>query len=161
MNIFYLSHSPRKAAKYHCDKHVVKMILEACQMLFTAHWVITGGNSLQGCPYPPYKAAFKNHPCTIWARESLTNYKWLCRLGRYLCKEYTFRYKKIHKCYPYIKWLRRNLPPIIDIGRTTVALAMPDKYKTDCPVKSYRRYYKGDKSYFAVWEFTDTPYWYE
>ena len=40
MNIFYLDSDPRIAAKYHCDKHVVKMILESGQMLSTAHRVV-------------------------------------------------------------------------------------------------------------------------
>ena len=39
MNIFVLDKDPKKAAKYHCDKHCVKMILEAGQMLCVAHWV--------------------------------------------------------------------------------------------------------------------------
>ena len=28
MNIFVLDNDPRQCAEYHCDKHVVKMILE-------------------------------------------------------------------------------------------------------------------------------------
>ena len=39
-NIFYLDHDPRIAARYDCDKHVVKMILETVQMLSTAHRVV-------------------------------------------------------------------------------------------------------------------------
>ena len=39
MNIFVLDRDPEVAARYHCDKHVCKMILEAGQMLCTAHWV--------------------------------------------------------------------------------------------------------------------------
>ena len=42
MNIFYLDKDPVKAAKYSCDKHVVKMILESAQMLCTAHRVQDG-----------------------------------------------------------------------------------------------------------------------
>ncbi len=161
MNIFFLSYSARRAAKYHCDKHVVKMILETCQMLYTAHWIITDGDSLTDCPFTPYKPAFKNHPCNVWLRESLSNYKWLCRLGIYLCKEFTHRYKKIHRCHPFIKWLRKNQPPISDIGLTPAAKAMPGIYKSDCPVKSYRKYYINDKSGFATWKFTPIPYWYQ
>lgn len=36
MNIFILDSDIRKSAKYHTDKHCVKMILEHCQMLCTA-----------------------------------------------------------------------------------------------------------------------------
>ena len=37
MNIFHLDKNPIKCALYHCDKHVVKMILETAQMLSTAY----------------------------------------------------------------------------------------------------------------------------
>ena len=40
MNLFLLHSNARKAAQMHCDKHCVKMILEVCQLLYTAHWVI-------------------------------------------------------------------------------------------------------------------------
>ena len=33
MNIFVLDRDPYKAAEMMCDKHVVKMIVESCQML--------------------------------------------------------------------------------------------------------------------------------
>lgn len=36
MNIFFLDRNIRKCAAYHCDKHVVKMILESTQLLSTA-----------------------------------------------------------------------------------------------------------------------------
>ena len=42
MNIFYLDKNPVVAAQMSCDKHVVKMILEAAQMLCTAKRVLDG-----------------------------------------------------------------------------------------------------------------------
>lgn len=42
MNIFYLSKDPELAAQYHCDKHVVKMIIEYAQLLSTAHRLVDG-----------------------------------------------------------------------------------------------------------------------
>ena len=39
MNIFVLDEDPVKAAEYHCNKHVCKMILESAQMLCTTHWI--------------------------------------------------------------------------------------------------------------------------
>ena len=42
MNIFVLDKNPIKAAQQHCDKHVVKMILESAQMLSTAHRILDG-----------------------------------------------------------------------------------------------------------------------
>ena len=40
MNIFFLSWNPETCAQMHCDKHVVKMILETAQILCTAHRVV-------------------------------------------------------------------------------------------------------------------------
>ena len=42
MNIFYLSHNQIECAKWHVDKHVVKMIVEYAQLLSTAHRVTRG-----------------------------------------------------------------------------------------------------------------------
>ena len=38
MNIFILDEDLDKCAEYHVDKHIVKMPLEAGQMLCTVHW---------------------------------------------------------------------------------------------------------------------------
>ena len=35
MNIFYLDNDPVKSAELHCDKHVVKMIIEYAQLMKT------------------------------------------------------------------------------------------------------------------------------
>ena len=39
MNIFFLDTDTKKCAEYHCDKHVVKMILETAQLLCGVHHV--------------------------------------------------------------------------------------------------------------------------
>ena len=48
MNIFYLHSDPKTCASMHCDKHVVKMILETAQMLSTAHHELDGENVVEG-----------------------------------------------------------------------------------------------------------------
>ena len=42
MNIFYLDPNPQIAAELHCDKHVVKMVIEYGQLLSTAHRMLDG-----------------------------------------------------------------------------------------------------------------------
>ena len=42
MNIFYLNRDPIECALQHCDKHVVKMIIEYAQLMSTAHRVLDG-----------------------------------------------------------------------------------------------------------------------
>ena len=153
MNIFFLHWDPRICAVMHVDKHVIKMILETCQLLCTTHHVTNSNYT------PPYKMTHKNHPCTIWVRESQSNYKYLVRLGKALCKEYTYRYNKIHKCESYIKELGKNIPLIPDIGFTSPAQAMPDMYKSDDAIESYRAYYFFEKTDLHSWKKRNIPDW--
>ena len=141
MNIFFLDFNPRRAANYHCDKHVVKMILETAQLLYCAHWM-TNPSLL---PETAYRKTHPNHPCAIWVRESLPNYTWLCELGVALCEEYTFRYSKTHKTEHHIRWLSENPPALPNIGVTLIRQAMPGEYKRPNPVDAYRTYYIENK----------------
>jgi hypothetical protein len=136
----------------HVDKHVVKMPLETAQILCTVHWQV--GNQA------PYKSTHKKHPCTIWAGQSIQNYMWLCELGLELCKEYTHRYAKTHKCEDIINWCIINTPNLPDAVITPYALAMPDEYKTSKdPIECYRNYYIGAKSHIHTWKNRQKPYW--
>lgn len=142
MNIFFLSLDPDEAARLHCDKHVVKMILETAQLLYTAHWVYESP-----LPEGAYRKTHPNHPCARWVRESLANYTWLCRLGMALCAEYTFRYNKTHKTQGHLTWLSTHSPGgLVDVGWTLPRLAMPEEYHDNDPVTAYRMYYVGAKS---------------
>ena len=155
MNIFFLDEDVKKCAQYHVDKHVVKMILETAQLLCGVHHVTAHDTS-----HVPYKLSHKNHPCSIWCRESLSNYLYLCELGLELCKEYTYRYGKRHKSQDVIEWCLINKPNIPDIEFTEPAKAMPDEYKVKSVVESYRNYYVGAKKQLANWKKRTIPSWY-
>ena len=149
MNIFLLHLDPEKCAQMHVDKHVVKMILETAQMLCTVHHVTK--TKWKHTYTPPYKETHKNHPCNVWLRESTDNYVWLVTLGLELCKEYTYRYGKIHKCQSYIEELGLNIPPLPEIGLTPHKQAMPEYYKSDNSQESYRAYYFFEKHELFNW----------
>lgn len=159
MNIFFLDFDVKKCAKFHCDKHVVKMILETAQLLCSAHHVTIHG-TIHDTIQVPYKLSHKNHPCSIWVRESLSNYLYLCELGLALGEEYTYRYGKTHKSIEVIQWCLTNRPNIKDIGFTTPPLAMPDEYKVESVIDSYRNYYKGAKSTIVSWKNREKPDWF-
>ena len=72
MNIFALSRCPMQSAWWLDDIRKNKMILESAQMLSTAVRVLSPDTDLS-----VYKVAYLNHPCTIWARQSRDNFKWL------------------------------------------------------------------------------------
>lgn len=152
MNIFILDADFETNAKYHCDKHVVKMITEHNQILSTVHW-------LSGS-YAPYKATHINHPCCIWARKSLDNYVYLCWLNIYLCREYTHRYNKTHAGELVVNELRTKFPNIPIIGLTPFAQAMPDDVKDSNPITAYRNYYKKHKQHIASWKNREVPEWF-
>jgi hypothetical protein len=40
-----------------------------------------------------------------------------------------------------------------------MALAMPDEIKLECPVKSYRNFYRHNKVKFAEWKYSQKPKW--
>ena len=151
MNIFVLDYDIKKCARYHCDKHVVKMILESVQMLSVAVR-LNGVN--QG-----YAIIHENHPCSKWARESISNWKWLRKLASELNREYKFRFerKNNHKSYDLIQELA--IPKIKDKGLTSFALAMPEKYKHNDPIISYRSFYLGEKRKLFKWTKRKMPAW--
>lgn len=151
----------KKCAEYHCDKHVVKMVLETAQLLCSAHHVIdqVTNKYRPSNDQVPYKLAHKNHPCSIWVRESLDNYLYLCELGLALCNEYTYRYGKRHKSQDVIEWCVTNKVNICYKGITEPPRAMPDQYKTSDVVESYRNYYNGEKLKFSKWKGRDVPKW--
>ena len=155
MNIFWLDWDLKKCAEYHCDKHCTKMIVEYAQLLCTAHHMTQKTQR-----DIPYKLVHKNHPCAIWARQSLSNYLILCELGLELCTEYTLRYKKKHKSQQVLEWCLINKLEVTDEGFTNPPLAMPDEFKTDDVIQSYRNYYIGAKKSFAKWKNRDVPIWF-
>ena len=123
MNIFYLHPNPQTAARMHCDKHCVKMILEYAQLLSTAHRVLDGDDANPNL----YKIAHKNHPSTIWTRSSKQHYKWLFRWFRKLNIEYGIRYGKVHKSWEKLNGILKFPPKSIkDNGWVAPPQCMPD-----------------------------------
>jgi hypothetical protein len=180
MNLFFLDISPKKAASYHCDKHVVKMILETAQLLYSAHWILNKDTDwVLMAPFGGYKKTHTGHPLSVWVRSSIVNYLYTCSLGLYLCAEYTDRYNRIHKTQQHLEWLVNNIPktpsytdkidyktkrffgkPFVK-GMTPIPLCMPEIYFTNCAVESYRKYYIGDKKGFAKWKHNYKPPWWK
>lgn len=151
MNIFYLDPDPRICAEYHCDKHVVKMILESCQML---------SNALPE-DEAPYRRTHYNHPCSVWVRQSIRHWIWLSNLTMNLFFEWKRRYnhesRKEHKCYE--KWNNMITPDLPDNGFTPPPQCMPDDCKCEDTVIAYRTYYMKHKQHFTSWK-NGKPDWF-
>ncbi len=180
MNIFFLNHDPWACSKAHNDKHCVKMILEYAQLLSTAHRVLDGTpykvKSNKGITvtryklnddreHTLYKACHINHPSAVWVRQSMNHYNWLYELFCDLSLEYENRYNKTHMTYEKLKQLLLYTPYNISRVAGWVSdppLCMPDKYKTNDTIQSYRNYYIGDKASFSTWKYpAKTPEWFK
>lgn len=171
MNIFFLAATPSEIADMYCDQHVVKIILEICQMLYTA-WFFSGESHVVADCAPfnksgtarGYRPAHKGHPMTMWVASSRANYIFAADIALALAKEYTERYGKIHSCQVHAEWLKGNLPSHFELrkspkayyatrdvpsGLTPVPECMPDEYKTPSIIDAYQMYYMVDKMEFA------------
>lgn len=172
MNLFYLHRQPEVSAKLHCDKHVVKMIIEYAQMLSTAHRILDGdqytdassGRRIQRWRLDPdresilYKASHINHPSTQWVRENAIQYQFAYDMFVNLCEEYTYRYEKKHLTDTKLRNVLNNLPDNIKLGRwSEPPQCMPDDVKTESTVEAYHKYYRIYKKDFAKWTGRPVP----
>ena len=145
MNIFVTDPSPILSAQCLPDKHVVKMPLETCQMLSIVcsdkwGWGFGELHKKDGTPYKTDKGAFRNHPCTVWANESLINTWWLVSHGIALCVEYNHRYNKTHSCEKTILEAASLLPVCKPTMPKSFTRAMPDEYKHDTSIDTFTAY---------------------
>ena len=152
MNIFYFDTDMDLCARYHCDAHVVKMILESAQILCTVLWI----NNIPA----PYRPTHQNHPSVLWANQSLANWCWLRDLARVLNQEYKYRFNHSnnHRSYDVIAQL--PLPPIPDLGLTELPQVMPPEYQHASAVEAYRAYFTHRKAHLAKWTKRPIPDWF-
>ena len=177
MNIFYLDNDPVKCAEMHCDKHVVKMIIEYAQLMSTAHRMLDGkhyiddssGRRIQRWRLPTtemesvvYKAGHVNHPSAIWVRENAVHYQYTYDLFASLCDEYTLRYGKVHLTDSKLRDCLNILPNNIDLCAWRYPpQTMPDDVKSNSVIDAYHKYYRKYKKDFAVWTARPIPYFME
>ena len=174
MNIFYLDTDPVKSAELHCDKHVVKMIIEYAQLMSTAHRVLDGEEyvdrtannrrikrwrlSDQHMENVLYKASHINHPSNIWIRSSDSHYQFVYDMFVALCNEYTHRYGRTHLTEEKLKDILQHLPNnIASADFVDPPQAMPDDVKTHDAIDAYQNYYRVYKKDFAKWTARETP----
>ncbi len=155
MNIFALDQDPVRAAQMQCDNHVVKMTLETGQILSTIQRAYGNTDAIL------YRSTHIHHPCVLWAGDSFENYGWLVRHFYALAGEYAHRYGRSHLTFEKLHRVVTKTPDLKKRAMTPFALAMPDVYKSDDPIDSYRRYYKGSKAHLLKYTKREKPSWME
>jgi len=171
-----LDTDPQKAAQYHIDRHVTKMILETAQILSTVHHIWDDPDHV---PIEIYKPTHRNHPSVKWAATSRAEYLWLRELWTELHIEYMYRYgagkhdprhASVKKLYAALYFPPYKMP---DIHSTAAApymskefQAMPVDLKRINPVDAYREYYRTSKQTdasgkpMAKWTKRGKPEWF-
>lgn len=163
--MLYLDDNPVVAARSHCDRHVSKMLVEAC-IILSSVWHNSGaplatldwepptkdtpfrslgwlhGRLGKQRMYPPSTHA--QHPCIEWANLYGGNYAWLYQLAAALVDEFKLRKGGVHACGPVVRTLEK-MPPHLQTTEHMYCDA-PAIVPADClsedPVQSYRRYYQ-------------------
>lgn len=160
MNIFYLDEDPINCAKYLCDQHLRKMIVETAQLLSNC-WPED---------IAPYKRFGYNHPCSKWAQYNRKHYVYLVELFHNYLGEFEYRFNKGHKCAELnfsvaaFGWFDKNFeafqkPPQV----------MPAMHVDSSTVVAYRNYYRDkmtewqsrDKKIIPKWTNRAVPGWLE
>src|ERR1044072_3155274 len=169
MNIFIVDESPIQAARDLCNKHVTKMIIESAQILCTVYrirwserWNVPDKPEL----FPTlYRSTHIHHPAVKWTAGSVHNTDWLWHHVVTLEEEYRHRFNRVHKTALVIPEIHNRKWSIwIADGdwtrHTPFAQCMPERYRSNDPISSYRAYYIGEKSKFARWSpRTTAPVW--
>ena len=161
MNIFVLDRSPRIAAESLCDVHVVKMILESAQLL-------SAQDRLSGLDRG-YEITHANHPCRL-CLANRANYLWLSAHLGALLREYTRRYRRIHKTEAlYRRYWKRDFRCMSGgtfSRKLTFPKCMPEECKVgnggiDDVVASYRNYYRWKQLSLRRFRYTNrsAPEW--
>lgn len=180
MNLFYLAQDMDECARYHIDRHVGKMILEAAQLLTSALWIdkhlgyiprkleieefrlITELKqrepAIDDRKFTRYLPTHINHPCAIWVRSSMDNYEWATVYANALNEEGMYRgYKHHSSCTEVNRMPDPSRLPYL--GLTRHEMAMPDILKSEDVIESYRLFYMLDKGPFATWKRREPPPW--
>lgn len=164
MNLFILDNDIRQSVQWHFDSHVRKIILESLQITATNIEHLTGIVH----PHKPYVSKrHLNHPCTIWGRQSFQNMRYILDYCEALLEEFQFRQKdnNHHASEPMFHFFNilsgfiQNDVTLPYNEQTPFALAMPDCYKSNDAVASYRNYYIGEKQHLAKWTRREPPPW--
>ena len=177
MNIFYLHEDPIQNAKWHIDKHIVKMPIEYAQLMSTAHRLLDGemylgktaiGRNIKRWRLHDeredilYKASHINHPSAIWVRESIENYFEMYKLYMAVLAEFTNRYGKVHGSSKLSIALIRPPSNIPMVKGTQLPQCMPEICKVkNNPILAYRNYYIVEKNSFASWKNREIPEWFQ
>jgi len=176
MNIFVTNEDPVLAARDLCDQHCrSKMQIESAIMLAHAfdQEVLNHKDTPRTKTGKPRKSGrgYYNHQCSVWVRESLSNFNWLVEHALEMFDERMYRWSgsQEHFTKEFIIWCKHNAhnTTLTEKGLTEFAIAINinsecyqhPHFKDFSTVGKYRAYIAVDKK-FATWTKRGKPDWF-
>lgn len=170
MMVFLLDENHNQRAKFHCDKHVNKMLVESTQLMNTALHINDAEQLTFDDPIRPFPE------WAMWAAESFDNWLWLLDHSLALGEEFRWRSARHdHRSLTRImdNWVdqyiltneKRKIGKYFDgppSGMTDFPVCVGDTEHSADPIETYRRFYNEQKvpHDWCEWS-TETPYWVE
>lgn len=167
MQIFLTSPDMDTCARDLDDKRLNKIIVESAQIASTALWInncdVAETMYANGHCYLP---THEHHPLVVWASENIGHYYFVLRYGKALCKEYKYRFGKVHKTRAIISRLIVGMYSW-DIDKNDMFCVMPNcttnhKYVNDiyeayrlCLLEKWQ-----EQKVAPVWSNRIRPDWY-
>ena len=111
--------------------------------------------------YDLYKPTHMNHPCAVWARQSINHYLYVLDLMEALNDEANYRYshRKVH--LSLTKAQSWPFPKLPDIKFVPPPKCVHEDFKGIADtVEAYRAYYRRDKRDIATWTLRRPPDWF-
>lgn len=156
MNLFILHPDNKVNAVHHVDKHVIKMPVEATQLLCTIM------RERCGIDYG-YKSTYVNHPVTQWVGTCFLNFAWTIDYATQLLLEYQYRFGRVHATWEVLTGITEQWNQVsrrLSSGdRTPHHLAVTADLKHLEPVMAYRAYYLRNKKRLFKWTKREVPSW--
>lgn len=158
MNIFVLDEDVAQSVRYSVDSHTNKIVLECSQMIsWNMRYVFgvdMGYKFKSGDRWP-----HRNHPWTIWIRESLANFMWAKTYAHILAIEAADRWgrSQLNKAWQTIQ--DASAPNLLNIGLTPFPQCVGIKIKEMKldTVSAYRLYYNQEKRHLFKWTNRPVP----
>ena len=187
MNIFITNENPITAARDLCDIHVKsKMIIESAIMLqhcFSQDDLKNAPRTKSG-NIRKRGGGYYHHPCSVWVRESTSNFDWLGTHALEMCYERNRRWSLSPRHYTqdFIEWALDNISnalvphgdltafPVAITGNALCRMLTYGRQEDGqvitfnmLPVtQKYQQYIIHDKKNIASWSEPRTaPFWWE
>ena len=156
VNAFWLDRDPERAARWLVDKHVLSSVLECSLVLTTAVELRGYGGDLP--------TTHERHPLTVWAADSLENWRRLREYTDAAHEEWRYRWdhgpEEVHGSWETVLALDLDRVERLDWpGGPADPPQVTGGWRADDYVDAYRLYYANEKRPLFAWKKRGPPPW--